>query len=56
MKDKKCEIIIEFQAEREDDLKFAAKFLDHAISQITWRADVSATIKMPEKYSPYIKS
>lgn len=56
MKDKKCEIVIEFQADDDDILKFAAKRLDYAIIQITWMADVNATIKIPEKYDPYAKS
>lgn len=56
MKNKKCEIVIEFQADEDDILKIAVKRLDYAIGQITWIADVNATIKIPEKYDPHAKS
>lgn len=56
MKDKKCKIVIEFQAIEDDILKFAAKRLDIAVSHITGMADVTATIKIPDKFNPYAKS
>ena len=56
MKDKKCKIVIEFQADEDDILKFAAKRLDLAVSHITGMADVTATVKIPDKFNPYAKS
>lgn len=56
MKDKKCRIVIEFQAEKTGILKFAVYHLDKDISRITGMVDVTATIDYPEKYSPYAKS
>ena len=56
MKDKKCKITIEFQADEDGILKFAACNLDRAVSRITGMADVTATIDIPDKFSPYAKS
>ena len=53
MKDKKCKIVIEFQANEDDILKFAAKRLDRAVSHITGMADVTATVKIPNKHFFY---
>ena len=56
MKDKKCKIVIEFQADEDDILKFVARRLDREVGHITGMADVTATIKKPDKFDPYVKS
>ena len=56
MKIQKCKIVIEFQADEDDILKFAAYNLVRAVSRITGMADVTAIIGIPDKYSPYSKS
>lgn len=56
MKDKKCKIVIEFQADEDGILKFAACRIDDAVSRITGMADVTATIDIPDKFNPYSKS
>ena len=55
MKDKKCRIVIEFQADKDGVLKAAVAYLDRAISRITMTWSVTASIDYPEKYSPYPK-
>jgi len=56
MKDKKCKITIEFQAENEAALKLAVRYIDKDIGAITRMSDITATIDYPEKYNPYAKS
>lgn len=52
MKDKKCRITIELQAEEEGVLKFSARYLCQAVSRVTGMADVTATVEIPDKFDP----
>lgn len=56
MKDKKCKIVIEFQADEDGILKFAAYNLCRAVSRITGMVDATATIDIPDKFNPHAKS
>lgn len=56
MKDKKCKITIEFQADNDGALKAVVAYLDRALSRITITWPVTATIDYPEKFDPYSKS
>lgn len=56
MKDKKCKIVIEFQADNDEVLKSAVCRLCMSVSGITKILDVTATEKIPDKYNPYAKS
>lgn len=54
MKDKKCKIKIEFQAENEETLRKAVYLFltDKSVGQITGMLDVTATIDYPDQYYP----
>lgn len=52
MKDKKCKIVIELQAEGDGALKFSARYLCQAVSRVTEMADVTATVEIPDKFDP----
>lgn len=53
MKDKKCDIKIEFQAESDWDLQYAAQLIYEAISKVTRERDVTATFDLPMRYLPH---
>lgn len=52
MKDKKCDIKIEFQGNTDEILKVAARHIMAALDVITSVYNVTATIDMPEKFNP----
>lgn len=56
MKDKKCKIVIEFQAETDGILLAAVNYIRYALCTVTARSSVTATVDIPDKFLGKSKS